>query len=255
MLAPTQQELIIQRSSGNLDSLLIEKVKGISEQLNFFHWELAFPHIFTSDKPGFDCILWNPPWERKKLQEEEFFAAYDPEITKAPTKAVRKNLINQLPQTNPSLAQKFEDAKHVAECTSKFTRNSIRYPLTAIGDINTYALFAEQARICINDFGVSGLILPTGIVTDDTTKVFLSDLVDTSNLSNVIGFENEAFIFPAIHHSTKFCCFFMQKRFNKDKPIKFVFFCRIFDYLKQDIRHFQLTSLEFIIKGNKLWQI
>ena len=32
---------------------------------------------------GFDVILGNPPWERVKLQEKEFFAGRDPEIANA----------------------------------------------------------------------------------------------------------------------------------------------------------------------------
>src|SRR5690606_18998395 len=37
-----------------------------------FHWPLAYPQVFAQG--GFDCVLGNPPWERIKLQEEEFFA-------------------------------------------------------------------------------------------------------------------------------------------------------------------------------------
>ncbi len=33
---------------------------------------------------GFTCIVGNPPWERVKLQEQEFFASRDPEIADAP---------------------------------------------------------------------------------------------------------------------------------------------------------------------------
>jgi methylase of polypeptide subunit release factors len=36
---------------------------------------------------GFDVILCNPPWERIKLQQEEFFATRDLEISEAPNAA------------------------------------------------------------------------------------------------------------------------------------------------------------------------
>jgi hypothetical protein len=42
------------------------------------HWPLAFPQVFASG--GFDCVLGNPPWERIKLQEEEFFATRHPAV-------------------------------------------------------------------------------------------------------------------------------------------------------------------------------
>ena len=49
-----------------------------------FHWPLAFPQVFAAG--GFDCVLGNPPWERIKLQEEEFFATRHPAVAEAKTK-------------------------------------------------------------------------------------------------------------------------------------------------------------------------
>ena len=46
-------------------------------------WESAFPKVFGRDNPGFDCVIGNPPWERMKLQEREFFAHSAPEIAQA----------------------------------------------------------------------------------------------------------------------------------------------------------------------------
>ena len=51
----------------------------ICERVRAFHWPLAFPEIAAAG--GFDVVLGNPPWERVKLQEQEFFPARDPEMT------------------------------------------------------------------------------------------------------------------------------------------------------------------------------
>ena len=48
------------------------RVKELSESLNFFHWKLAFPHVFSGKNTGFDCVLGNPPWERIKFQVRIF---------------------------------------------------------------------------------------------------------------------------------------------------------------------------------------
>ena len=116
----------------------------------------------------------NPPWEKIKLQEEEFFAQRDPEIANAATKAARKKMITALSESNPALAQAFEEAKHFAECSSKFARQCGRFPLTATGDVNTYALFAELTRSLILTTGRVGIIIPSGVATDDTTKYFFT---------------------------------------------------------------------------------
>ncbi|MFS0514546.1 Eco57I restriction-modification methylase domain-containing protein [Nostoc sp. UIC 10607] len=84
-----------------------------------------FPEVLKKD--GFDCVLGNPPWERIKLQEKEFFASQNAEIANAINNTAREKLIKELPKKNPELAQAFEEAKHNAEAQSKFIRESGRF--------------------------------------------------------------------------------------------------------------------------------
>ncbi len=206
---------------------------------HFFHWDLEFPEVFANG--GFDVVLGNPPWERIKLEEQEFFATRDLAIAEAPNKAARQELIDQLRATKPTLAREFEDAKHDAEAGSKFVRASGRYPLTAVGDVNTYALFADLSRQIMNPRGSVGVLLPTGIATDDTTKAFFSDVAEKGSLAGLIGFENEAFIFPAVHHSFKFCAFTFRGEQVKTEQADFAFFCRHFEDVRDQSRHFELN--------------
>ena len=242
IVAPTNGQLRRLRTSGQTQSGVLDQVEKICQSEGFFHWPIEFADIAA--KSGFDCIIGNPPWERIKLQEEEFFAARDPEIANASNKATRQQLIDRLTKLNPTLAAIFESAKHAAECTSKFVRETKRYPLTAIGDVNTYALFAELAKNLMNISGQAGIILPTGIVTDDSTKEFFGNLIENGHLSRVIGFENESFIFPAVHHSTKFCCLIIKGHSDKEKPVTFMFYCRSFEQIRDEIRYFQLLPYE-----------
>ena len=80
----------------------------LTRQYRFFHWHVEFPHIFrvgngatdidpaTGWAGGFSCVIGNPPWERVKLQEQEFFASRQPEIANAANAAARKKLIAAL---------------------------------------------------------------------------------------------------------------------------------------------------------------
>ncbi|PWT84237.1 MAG: hypothetical protein C5B58_05035, partial [Acidobacteria bacterium] len=174
----------------------------------FFHWPIEVPEVFAAG--GFDVMLGNPPWERIKLVEKEFFATRDRAIAEAPNKAAREHLIKALSapdasEAKRSLARDWAAAKHSAECESKFLRESARYPLTAVGDINTYAVFAETFLKCISSIGRAGFIVPTGITTDDATSKFFSTLVGDRRLASVFDFENRAHIFSALHTKTKFC--------------------------------------------------
>ena len=195
----------------------------------------------------------NPPWERIKLQEKEFFAAKDADIANAQNKAAREKLIKLLSQTNPKLLQEFEDAKHDADAQSKFIRESGRFPLTAVGDINTYAVFAETTRKLISVNGRVGIIVPTGIATDNTTKDFFGDLIKTQSLASLTGLENEAFIFSEVHHAFKFCMLVITGKNSKIESTDFTFFCRYFKDVDNEKRHFSLSSNEIaLINPNTL---
>jgi hypothetical protein len=155
------------------------RVAGIATELArrqpFLHWPVEFPEVSASG--GFDVVLGNPPWERIKLSEQEFFATRDAAIADAPNKGAREILINALsgPGASPAkqaLAREWNLAKHAAECEGKFLRTSQRFPLTATGDINTYAVFAELFMRACNSDGYAGVILKAGILTDYTYRDF-----------------------------------------------------------------------------------
>ena len=239
MLAPTQQELIRLRKGDDLDAELVHRITDISRKQNFFHWSFEFPSLFSDDHYGFDVMLGNPPWERIKLQEQEFFARRDPEIAGAPNKAARERMIRKLPHSHPQLASDFERAKHTAESTSIFVRNSSRFPFTAVGDVNTYALFAELFRSFLSSAGRAGIIVPTGISTDSTMQVFFGDLVDQQAVVSLFDFENREKIFPAVDSRYKFCLLTLSQ-----KPVgrsEFTYFATNVAHLKDDMRRFHLS--------------
>jgi len=253
------------------------QMEDISSQHRFFHWYLEFPEVFTSPNPspsmgetpsstpsspageanlsissplmgegegggGFDVVLGNPPWERIKLQEKEFFAQKDAEIANAPNAAARKRLIAQLQETNPSLWSQFLEAKRSAECESHFLRASERYPLSAVGDINTYQIFAGLARELVSWKGRVGIVIPSGIATDDTNKQFFADLTEKQALISLYDFENREGIFPGVHRSYKFCLLTMGAESAAPKGADFAFFLTNTGQLREDDRHFSLSA-------------
>jgi hypothetical protein len=217
----------------------------LSEGNGFFHWPLEFPEVFA--RGGFDVLLSNPPWERVKLQEQEFFAVHDRRIANAPNKAARAKLIRELPETNPVLDALYREALRSAGAGSAFLRHGGGFPLAGRGDINTYAVFAELAANAINPTGRAGLILPTGIATDDTTKLLFGSLVQRRRLHQLIGFENEEHIFPAVHHFTKFCNFTIAGGAVEAEQTRLAFYIRRFSQLSEEQRFFSLAPIDFAL--------
>jgi hypothetical protein len=216
--------------------------KTLAARHRFFHWPLEFPDVMSNG--GFDVILCNPPWERVKLQEQEFFAARDAQIADASNKAARRQLIARLAKHNPELWQEYCHALHDADALSKFLRRSGRFRLTARGDINTYSVFAELFVELLNPHGRAGFVVPTGIATDVTNQYFLRHLVDHGQLASLYDFENRKGIFPAVHRSYKFSLLTLAGAAGSAAP-EFAFFCHQAADLKDPERRFTLTADDF----------
>lgn len=231
----------LQEGTAVLDQKTTDQVKALAERHRFFHWHLEFPEVFIK-KQGFDCNLGNPPWERIKLQEKEFFAQRDPDIANAPNAAARKRLIAELPKTNQSLWQSFISAKRMSEGESHFMRDSGRYPLNAVGDLNTYQIFAGLFRELLSEKGRAGVIVPTGIATDDTNKQFFSDLTEKKALVSLYDFENREKLFPDVDSRMKFCLLTMGGPYAATEGTDFAFFMTNTTQLNESDRHFKLSA-------------
>lgn len=229
-----------------------------------FHWPLAFPQVFAQG--GFDCVLANPPWERIKLQEEEFFATRHAAVAEARNKAERAQRIQWLSEgllaqhlfpgdvahhtpaeseAEKRLFAEFITARRTAEAASVFAHvdgdDGGRYRLTGVGDVNTYALFAETILQIHAEQGRAGFIVPTGIATDDTTKGYFSHIAQSGRLVSLLAYENEEFIFRDVHHAFRFC----MVTLGASPTAKFAFFARQPVQVHDPRRQFELTSDEF----------
>lgn len=216
----------------------------LKEKYKFFHWPLEFPDVWAQG--GFDVMLGNPPWERIKLQQQEFFATRDFDIANAPNAAARNRMINKLSQSNPRLYTEYLDSMHGADATSKFLREAGRCKLTAVGDINTYSIFAELFTSLVNNKGRSGFIVPTGIATDDSNKAFFGNLIEQNTLISLFDFENRDKLFPSVDSRSKFALLTISGCSLDKGSAKFGFFLTRVSQLQDTLRIFHLTRKDFL---------
>jgi hypothetical protein len=168
-----------------------EVVSRAADDYAFFHWPIEFPDVLA--RGGFDVVLGNPPWERLELEETEFFAGSRPEIAAASTATKRKRLIAALEKEDSELFDRFREAERHLEAEAHLIRSSSAFNYAARGRLNTYALFAELAVSLRGQRGRIGIIVPTGIATDDSLQGFFSSLVETGSLISLFDFRNAGF--------------------------------------------------------------
>ena len=220
-------------------------IKELADEYQFLHPRLAFPDVY--DRGGFDLVIGNPPWGRVKLQDKKWFATRAPDIADAPNQAARRRLTNRLKTDQPTLHREYRAAVHRSEGTSHLLRRSAVYPLCGRGDINTYAVFAELMRNLTAPTGRTGMIVPTGIATDDTTKHFFSDLVNQKALVSLYDFENRKPFFPSVLKAQKFCLLTLSGPGSPTFEAGFVFFAQEITDLNQPRRRYTLTPDDFAL--------
>lgn len=273
LTVPTSSNLYFELTDtpANLDhSSKLKIANQVCTAARVFHWPLAFPQVFAVG--GFDCVLGNPPWERIKLQEEEFFATRHSNIAEAKNKSERgiriqwlsegvlaKRLFPQLDhplhesEAELRLYSEFLSARRTAEAISVFSHvkgsEGGRFPLTGVGDVNTYALFAETIRQIMHEKGRAGFIVPTGIATDDSTKLFFAHITQSDQLVSLFDIENRDRLFPAVDSRMKFCLLTL----GDSKHTDFVCFATQVNHLSDSRRRFRLSPDEFrLINPNTL---
>jgi hypothetical protein len=239
------------------DPIVLEVVRQTANRYRFLHMHLAFPHVFPvlqrssvkgdtrrtwePDEGGFQVVLGNPPWDRVKIQEKEFFAERSVEIASAPNAAARKRLIRELPDTDPLLHQSFVEAVREADGVGALLRASGRYPLCGRGDVNTYAVFSELGTQVLAIGGRLGIIVPSGIATDESTSRFFSSMLQADQLVSYFDFVNDRGLFPDVGHgNVKFCLLTLGSR--GPSPARFSFFRHFPSELRDEENVLTLTA-------------
>lgn len=260
------------QEQGTVHSATVAAAHAACQQAQVLHWPLAFPQVFATG--GFDCVLGNPPWERIKLQEEEFFATRHPAVAAAKNKAERSQRIQWLSEgmlsqhlyptdnahhtpaestAEQRLYDEFIVTRRVAEAASVFMHvdgmDGGRYPLTGVGDVNTYALFSETILQITAPSGRAGFIVPTGIATDDSTKAFFGHIVRHRRLAKLLSLYEIRAWFKATDDRKSFCLLTL----GESETAEFLFDAKtVVDFGKLQ-KWFKLTPDEFrLINPNTL---
>ena len=208
---PTTADVWKRLGGGQVYGPLEAAAVDASEEARAFHWPLAFPDVLIG-KGGFDVVLGNPPWEKIKLLEQEFFAGHS--VADAPNAASRNKAIKRLKDAEEGTVERrlydaFLRAKRQTEATSVFTRvpgeDGGRFPFTGTGDVNTYALFTEHFINTLGNGARAGIVVPLGIATDATTAPFFAHLTERQSISSLFSFNNKVYFADQGLNSNQFC--------------------------------------------------
>jgi hypothetical protein len=220
---PNKDAVDIQRNGGSKPPIkaadayaaatrFMHDARDLARDRKFLHWEAGFPGVWQEwqQNPapgGFDAVIGNPPWDRMKMQEVEWFAARVPAIALAPRAADRKRAIEALRKNADPMASEYDRATWTAEAATRVAAapgpqkpkqlpsdkpeyEPGAYPLLSGGDVNIYSLMVERATRLVKPTGIIGLLVPSGIAADLGAAPFFKSISTTGRLSALFDFEN-----------------------------------------------------------------
>lgn len=224
--------------------VLFAKARELIAEEQFLNWQVAFPGVWSNWESaelsgGFDAIIGNPPWDRLKLQQVEWFAVRRNAIAMAQRASDRKRMIEALEAVGDPLAKDFAKANGRAEAAARMARTGGDFPLLSGGDTNINSLFIERAAFLCKAIGIAGLLVPSGIATETTSQEFFSRLLEFDAVKCVYDFFNKRddgeLYFPDVYYRFKFCAFVFSPRERSFGGCRFATFVRnVADLQKPD---------------------
>ncbi|SDU42631.1 Eco57I restriction-modification methylase domain-containing protein [Stappia sp. ES.058] len=234
---------------------ILNVARELVAEERFLNWQVAFPGVWTDWENeglsgGFDAIIGNPPWDRMKLQQVEWFAARKREIAFAQKAADRKRMIDELERNNDPLSGDFIKANERAEAATRMARSGGDYLLLSGGDVNIYSLFVERAMALVKRDGMVGLLTPSGIASDKTSSTFFKGVSTQGRLKALYDFENRRTrynappFFPDVDSRFKFCVFVASPSPTPEAAMC-AFFLQSVAELNDTEQRFPLTAEDF----------
>ena len=257
-IALGRAEVAAERPESARFAELLREARRLVDEERFLNWQAAFPGVWTNwqsvePEGGFDAVIGNPPWDRMKLQQVEWFATRRREIALATRAADRKHMIAALERDGDPLARDYAVASERATTAARMARRLGDYPLLSGGDTNLNSLFVERASTIAKPDGMVGLLVPSGIATEVASQKFFEQLMKKDSVRCVFDFfnkrENGELFFPDVYYRFKFCAFVFSPGGRSFSNARFASFVRDVEHLKHENATFDI-SLEHIRKVN-----
>ena len=172
-------------------------VQDAIADLDPIHFPAAFPEVFLRDRPGFDVVLGNPPWDKVKLEEHAWWGAHIPSL-RSMTQADKNRAIKELAASRPDLASAFgaEQArtKRVAEVLSNTPGD------VGSGDSDLYKYFCWRDWYSARIGGRIGVVLPRGAFSSPGMSAWRKEILASGRFEDVVLLTNKRkWVFADVH--------------------------------------------------------
>ena len=137
----------------------VNAAKADLDGMHAFHFPIAFPEVFLRNRPGFDVILGNPPWQEVTVEEHAFWARHFPGLRGLPQREQEAEK-DRLRKERPDLVTAFDAERMEMEQVRRVLVGG-NYPGMGTGDPDLYKAFCWRFwHLTAADGGRIGVVLP-----------------------------------------------------------------------------------------------
>lgn len=152
-------------------------------------------------------VLGNPPWEKLRFEERAFFRPVCPAISAISQKNKREKEIKKLAVNWLELLEYYQLLQDDYASVKKEIPKHPLLKVSLVGELNTYAMFAELASRLTENDGFAAIIVKSALVTSTCYSSCFRHFVNQGSLSEVFLFDNREKLFQ-IDSREKFCVLF-----------------------------------------------
>ena len=176
-----------------------KELKEACSELNLktFHFPIAFPEVFLRERPGFDVILGNPPWEKIKLEEHAFWARYFPGLRGLPQRE-RESEYKKLKRQYPYLVQQYtSELSNINQF--KNTLKKASYVQSGSGDSDLYKFFSWRFwNLICEKSGFIGVVLKGSVCQAEGSKNFRMEIFKKAKTHITTFVNNLGWVFEGV---------------------------------------------------------
>ncbi|MFC3992640.1 hypothetical protein [Actinoplanes siamensis] len=175
-----------------------EDVHAVLSDLKVSHLPYLFPEVFLRDRPGFDVLLGNPPWEEITVERLAFWALRYPGLRGLAQKEQNARII-ELEAERPDLVAMYE--KQITR-TDQLRDALLRGPFPGMGtgDPDLYKAFTWRVWQTLRPDGIVGVVLPRSALAAAGSAPWREAVLAEGTFTDVtLLVNNRKWVFDEVH--------------------------------------------------------
>ena len=193
-------------------------VTAAVESLTPLHFPAAFPEVFLRERPGFDCLLGNPPWEKVMVELKVWWGRHIPGV-RSQNEREMNDAIDEMRCSRPDLEALYQSDIDRNDRTRAVLMAG-PYPGIGRSHPDLYKAFAwRNWRLARSETGHVGIVLPRTAFADHGMASWRQDMLQRASLHLTTLRNKVHWVFDDVHQQYQIALVSIQNPSSQDRAL------------------------------------